>query len=155
MYEYQLDPNTEITAEVIEDAIKFNEEHRPHYDKLDHYYIGDQAIFKRKKADTQVNNRVMINHAKYIVDTNTGYLLGNPVSYTISDEVDIDPVLNAYKRQTIDNLDVELAKDAGSSAERTNTFILTKISNHAQYYSTRVIPSSHTITLSSTISYLQ
>ena len=55
----------------------------------------------------------MINHAKYIVDTNTGYLLGNPVEYQTSEEHDIQPLLDVYKKNVITDLDVELCKDIG------------------------------------------
>lgn len=108
---YQLPKGTEITAEIIKDMIDYNDKRRPRFDKLDNYYIGQQDILKRTKADTIPNTKVMVNHAKYIVDTNTGYLLGNPVSYTAPDDLDITPVTDAYKRQVINNLDTELAKE--------------------------------------------
>ena len=57
------------------------------------------------------NNKIMINHAKYITDTNIGYLLGNPVDYQASKDYDIEPILEAYKKQTINDLDMEIAKD--------------------------------------------
>ena len=54
----------------------------------------------------------MINHAKYITDTNVGYLLGNPVDYQVdTKKYDIEPILDAYKKQTINDLDMEIAKD--------------------------------------------
>lgn len=60
-----------------------------------------------------MNNKVIVNHAKYITDTNIGYLLGNPVDYQASAEYEeiIQPILDAYDRQTINDLDSEIAKD--------------------------------------------
>ena len=78
---YTLPRDTEINATIIKEAIDYNEERRERFDTLDRYYIGDQDILHREKPDLLHNNKVMINHAKYIVDTNVGYLLGNPVEY--------------------------------------------------------------------------
>ena len=108
---YTLPKDTEITAQVIKDAIDYNEKRRPRFDLLDKYYIGDQAITHREKPDILRNNRVMINHAKYIVDTNVGYLLGNPVDYQVTDGINIEPLLDIYKKQTMNDIDSEIAKD--------------------------------------------
>ena len=40
-----------------------------------------------------------------------GYLLGNPVDYQVTDGYDIEPVIDAYAKQTINDLDSEIAKD--------------------------------------------
>lgn len=109
---YQIDRNRELTAKLIRDAITFNEDRRDRFNRLYDYYCGRQDIFKRKKTgETLSNNQLMINHARYIVDVGTGYLLGNPVSYQADDGEDIQPVIDQYKRQAIDNLDSKLAKD--------------------------------------------
>ncbi len=107
---YTLPKDTEITADVIKAAIKYNEKRRKRFDLLDRYYIGDQDILHREKPDILRNNQVMINHAKYIVDTNVGYLLGNPVEYQVTEGLEIDQVLDVYKKQTINDLDSEVAK---------------------------------------------
>lgn len=108
---YTLPKDTEITAATIKDAIDYNEKRRKRFDLLDRYYIGDQDIMYRMKPDTLHNNRVMVNHAKYIVDTNTGYLLGNPVEYQVSQEYNIDAILDSYKKQTMNDIDSEIAKN--------------------------------------------
>lgn len=108
---YQVPKDTEITAELIKKVIDFNEKRRPRFDLLDGYYVGRQNILNREKPDTRINNKVMVNHAKYIVDLSTGYLLGNPVDYQVNKDVNIEPLLDAYKAQTMENTDFELAKD--------------------------------------------
>ena len=108
---YTLPRDTEINATIIKEAIDYNEERRERFDTLDRYYIGDQDILHREKPDLLHNNKVMINHAKYIVDTNVGYLLGNPVEYQATDGLSIDPVLDAYKKQTMSDNDSEIAKN--------------------------------------------
>lgn len=110
---YQVPKDTTITAELIKKVIDFNEKRRARFDQLDQYYLGQQLILSREKPDTLFNNKVMVNHAKYIVDTTTGYLLGNPVDYQVNDNINIEPLLDAYKAQTMENTDFELAKGCG------------------------------------------
>ena len=108
---YTLPKDTEINATIIKEAIDYNEERRERFDTLDRYYIGDQDILHREKPDLLHNNKVMINHAKYIVDTNVGYLLGNPVEYQASAKYNIDAVIDSYKKQTMNDNDSEIAKN--------------------------------------------
>ena len=104
---YTVPSDKPITKEVVEDVIRYNESQRNRYDVLQRYYLGEHDILTRYKSETLKNNRLVINHASYIVDTNVGYLLGNPVDY-LSD-YDISEVLECYKQQTINDLDNEIA----------------------------------------------
>lgn len=108
---YTLPKDTEITNRILNDVIEYNEKYKDRYNMLENYYLGKHNICSRYKDDRLKNNKVMINHAKYITDTNVGYLLGNPVDYQPSEGYDIEPILDAYKKQTINDLDSELAKD--------------------------------------------
>ena len=116
---YTLPKDTKITNQILNDVINYNEKYKDRYKKLELYYLGKHDIFNRQKEDNGAkNNKVMVNHAKYITDTNVGYLLGNPVDYQVGKKeetgdplYDIQPILDAYKRQTINDLDSEIAKD--------------------------------------------
>ena len=108
---YTLPKDTKITNSILNDVIQYNERYKDRFKMLEDYYLGKHKILERTKEDRLKNNKVMINHAKYITDTNVGYLLGNPVDYQVSDGYDIEPVLDAYKKQTINDLDSEIAKD--------------------------------------------
>ena len=110
---YTVPKDTEITNQVILDAINYNEKYKARYNLLEDYYIGKHAIVRRNKSIGLMNNKVVVNHAKYITDTNIGYLLGNPVDYQVSEEYEdvVQPILDAYSRQTINDLDSEIAKD--------------------------------------------
>lgn len=114
---YTLPKNTKITNQILNDVIEYNEKYKKRYKMLENYYFGKQAIMGRTKEDRLKNNKVMINHAKYITDTNVGYLLGNPVDYQVDKDTsgnplyDIQPILDAYKKQIINDLDSEIAKD--------------------------------------------
>lgn len=109
---YTLPKDIQITNKVLNDVIRYNEQFIKRFKRLEDYYIGKQDITSRTKDDRLKNNKVMINHAKYITDTNVGYLLGNPVDYQVdTKKYDIEPILDAYKKQTINDLDMEIAKD--------------------------------------------
>lgn len=108
---YTLPKDTKITNQVLNDVIEYNEKYKERYRMLEDYYIGKHGILNRTKEDRLSNNKVVVNHAKYITDTNVGYLLGNPVDYSVSDDYDIQPLLDIYKKQTINDLDSEIAKD--------------------------------------------
>ena len=108
---YTLPKDTAITNQVLNDVIAYNERYKERFEMLEHYYLGRHSILKREKDDVLSNNKVVVNHAKYITDTNVGYLLGNPVDYQTGDSHNIEPLLNAYKKQTINDLDSEIAKD--------------------------------------------
>lgn len=114
---YTLPKDTKITNQILNDVIEYNEKYKDRYRMLENYYIGKHGIFSRTKDDSLKNNKVMINHAKYITDTNVGYLLGNPVDYQVGKDekgnplYNIDPILEAYKKQIVNDLDSEIAKD--------------------------------------------
>lgn len=108
---YTLPKDTKITNQILNDVIEYNEKYKDRYKKLELYYLGKHDILNRTKEDRLKNNKVMINHAKYITDTNVGYLLGNPVDYQADSKYNIEPILDAYKKQTINDLDSEIAKD--------------------------------------------
>ena len=108
---YTLPKDTVITYQILNDVIAYNERYKERYEMLERYYLGRHSILEREKDDRLSNNKVVVNHAKYITDTNVGYLLGNPVDYQVSKGVNIQPLLDAYKKQTINDLDSEIAKD--------------------------------------------
>lgn len=108
---YTLPKDTVITNQILNDVITYNERYKERFLMLENYYLGRHSILDRTKDDKLSNNKVVVNHAKYITDTNVAYLLGNPVDYQASEGLDIEPLLDAYKKQTINDLDSEIAKD--------------------------------------------
>jgi SPP1 family phage portal protein len=99
----------ELSKELIAEAIQYNDNQKGRYDKLDRYYKGEHDI----KTDPTwgKNRRIVVNHAKYITDTNVGYLLGNNVEYQVREEANpeiIEPILEEYREQHIGRTDNEL-----------------------------------------------
>ena len=91
-----------VTPFIITKLIERHERERQRYRLLHDYYMGDHRILNRRKRGKNVaNNRIMCNHAKYITDMTQSYLVGNPVTYAVSDDYDIEAIKNAYLEQDI------------------------------------------------------
>ena len=89
--------------------------HRQGIDRLNllnDYYLGKHDILNRvRSGDKIANNRIICNHAKYIVDMAKSYLVGNPITYSCSENYNIDAVKNCYDEQDMASLDAELEKE--------------------------------------------
>lgn len=78
------------------------------------YYDGKHAILERKKVGGTSNNKLVTNHAKYIADLASAYLIGSPVAYADEAQAQaLEALTEAYRRCNIDSVDAELAKHAG------------------------------------------
>ena len=98
------------TTELLNYCISQHQKELRRLEKLSDYYDGKQEIINRTKDNAAApNNKVMVNHAKYVVDMNVGFMVGNPIAYTSSDA--IDPILDAYTKVDIVSHDTELEKD--------------------------------------------
>lgn len=71
------------------------------------YYFGKHAIMNReKKFKNQPNNKIMVNHAKDISDTATGYFLSNPITFKKNTEDgNIDKLTGAFVDAETDDTD--------------------------------------------------
>jgi SPP1 family phage portal protein len=77
------------------------------------YYAGEHAILERqRRSKGTANNRLVINHAKYIADMASAYLIGNAITYSAGDDPGLEPLLAAYDASNIDSVDAELARHA-------------------------------------------
>lgn len=80
------------------------------YEKMQDYYEGRHAILDRQLNDpTKPNNKLVTNLAKYIVDTVTGYFMGEPVSYS-GDESYIEALTDVFKLNHEQDHNAELGK---------------------------------------------
>lgn len=132
---YTLPAGTEPTADIVSGLITGSQrkECLELYERLYAYYMNE-AVASREAPHQLL---AITNHARYIVKTNVGYLLGNPATYLAAEKVDIEPLLDIYRKQTISNLDVENATDTsifGHAFERIY------INKDAETRSTRIDP---------------
>ena len=101
-----------ITPQLLFRLINKHEEQFDRFKKLHNYYIGRHDILNRiRESDYTANNKMVCNHAKYIVDMTRSYLVGNPVTYDSSEDFNIEPLKDEYSEQDIPSVDSELIKD--------------------------------------------
>ncbi len=82
------------------------------FGRLRDYYEGRHAILnRRRKSKEAANTRIVLNHARYITDMTTSYLIGNPVTYAASEEYAIEALKNNYLIQDIASVDSEIVKN--------------------------------------------
>jgi SPP1 family phage portal protein len=104
----------ENASRIISDLIK---EHRTQHDRMISLYLryrGDVngvPIFSRTlPSDTKINAQINNDFFGEIIDTKTGYVLGNPIDYETGIENGVDPVKEFNKLNRIDDLDAETMK---------------------------------------------
>lgn len=102
----------EITPEIVKEYLKRhcrNELSR--LQMLRDYYMGEQSIMNRSKEDGLKNNRIMVNHALYIANFTSAYLVGEPVSYSSFTKTDISAVTDVLTGADSKTQDADLALD--------------------------------------------
>lgn len=106
-----LDASTEFSTKLIQELIAEHKEYIEAYKELKDFYTGNHAILKQKaKEKYKPDNRLVVNFAKYIVDTFNGYFIGNPVSMFHEDKTvnDYLAYIDGYNDQSDNN--AELSK---------------------------------------------
>ncbi len=80
--------------------------YQPRFQTLEDYYIGNQAINMKEEGA-----RICGNMCKYIADTITGYMTGNPITYAC-DETDgnANMIVDLLNRQDSSQVDAEIIK---------------------------------------------
>ena len=110
---FTLSKGSEASIDNVRRSIEWNNSRRGNYNRLERYYLGDHDILRRIKASTLKNNRIVVNHCSYITDKFVGYLIGNPVDYRTTGDVEqssIDALVEELKRAGSSSIDVDLAK---------------------------------------------
>jgi SPP1 family phage portal protein len=111
---FTIPAGSSLTKTLIEEAIDWNESQLERYNTLNNYYIGNHKILTRKRGsdlyNSEINTKIVVNHCKYITEMNVGFLLGRPIEYSC-DTVEIDEVKEQFKKQSIADLDIEIARN--------------------------------------------
>ena len=100
-----------ITADVVSQAIVKHKTLVAGYKEDINYYKGNHKIkTKKAKADFKPDYRLMVNFAKYIVDTYTAYFIGIPIK--VSHETDeINEFIRIFRENNdLEDNEYELAK---------------------------------------------
>ena len=86
-----------------------------HMETLEAYYRGDHNILNRSRTKGAPNNKIIVNYAKYVTDTLTGYFMGNPVTYDNTADADIEPLLKAFDVAHVDDADADNVFEASQN----------------------------------------
>ena len=85
----------------------------PRLNMLGKYYRGESDITGRERAKGLPNNKIAHPFARYIVSVATGYLIGQPVSYSADDQdAALQPITDAFDKCFIASVDAENARHA-------------------------------------------
>lgn len=74
--------NVDTVCNVINSAFPVHLKNKIEIDYLMDYYKGNQPILNKvKEIRSEINNKLVLNHAQMITRKIVGYFLGNPIQY--------------------------------------------------------------------------
>ena len=108
---FTMDPDEELTSEKLKEFLDLHAARIPRYTKLMNMYKGDHPILHGDgKEMGKPDNRLVVNFAKYIVDTLNGYFIGNPVKTVHENKKVADKMKEIAKRNSQNDNNAELSK---------------------------------------------
>lgn len=107
---YILPVDTVITKELVEAYIRDHEGMKKRYFDNERMYTGEHEIQSRQKTGGKPNNRLVVNFAKYIVDTLNGYFIGVPIKVSHEND-DVSKFLQDFiKQNDLQDNEAEISK---------------------------------------------
>ncbi|MEK3887462.1 phage portal protein [Bacillus sp. FSL K6-3431] len=108
---FTMDPEEDLTAEKLKEFIEEHKTRIPRYDLLDNMYRGNHEILGMDQKEMgKPDNRLVVNFAKYIVDTLNGYFVGNPIKTVHPEKTVADKMKLIAKRNSQNDNNAELSK---------------------------------------------
>lgn len=110
--------NDDNIVEILNNAFPIHSSNQTQINYLFNYYKGIQPILEReKKIRSEINNKIVENHANAIVKFKTGYLLEKPIQYVArKDEVDDDSISYLNDCMVLENKESQDKKIANHQA---------------------------------------
>lgn len=101
----------EITAEIVGQALKLHLNQLNSYKENEDLYLSKHKILKQSpKENYKPDNRIVLNYAKYIIDTFVGYQMGIPVKITHDNDNVTKFVDDFRKFNDMEDSEFELSK---------------------------------------------
>lgn len=101
----------ELDSKLLKDFIDKHAAFRARYDMLSNMYRGQHEILTAdEKENGKPDNRLVVNFAKYIVDTLNGYFVGTPIKTIHEHAETADRMKLIAKRNSQNDNNAELAK---------------------------------------------
>lgn len=108
---FMVDKETEMDGELLTDFLNMHQARVFRYKELIALYKGFHQIRNREDYDdNKPNNKLVVNFAKYIVDTLNGYFVGNPIKTVHENKEVADKMKIIAKRNGQNDNNAELAK---------------------------------------------
>ena len=102
----------EVTTDMLRSCINEHQRRIPRFVRLEQYYLGEHDILRREAWPHAPNNRLVHAFPRYITNTATGYMFGNPIQYQPKTEgVDINGLTDTLDAMGVTSHDAELGKD--------------------------------------------
>lgn len=111
--EFIMDKNDELDLDMLESFInKHQALVKARFEPLEKMYKGNHAVLSMdEKPLNKPDNRIVVNFAKYIVDTLNGYFLGIPIKINHEDEKFVEKITDISDFNDLEDEQYELAKD--------------------------------------------
>lgn len=133
-----------FTQQELLDQVAIFISHKYQYQVLENYYIGRQDILNRMMNDaSKPNNKVVNNFAKLIVDTNSSYFLGNPITYVGENQKTLDKMNEWLSSNNATDVDAELAKLASMMGHAFEFHWINRDGDHKFKY----VPAKNTLAI--------
>lgn len=102
----------EVTEDLVSEAVALHQSHllKGYIENEDMYMSQHKILRQSPKEPWKPDNRLVINYAKYIVDTFSGYQIGVPVKVTHDDEEVTEFINDFRKLNDMEDTEFELAK---------------------------------------------
>ncbi len=102
----------EVTEDLVSEAVALHQSHllKGYIENEDMYMSQHKILCQRQKEPWKPDNRLVINYAKYIVDTFSGYQIGVPVKVTHDNEEVTEFINDFRKLNDMEDTEFELAK---------------------------------------------
>ena len=108
---FTMDAAEELTNDKLREFIDAHAKRILRYKLLENMYLGKHEILDlAEKEMSKPDNRLVVNFAKYIVDTLNGYFVGNPIKTVHPDKDTADKMKLIAKRNSQNDNNAELSK---------------------------------------------
>lgn len=104
----------EVTEDLVSEAVQLHQSQllKGYIENEDMYMSRHEILRQERKEVWKPDNRLVINYAKYIVDTFSGYQIGVPVKITHDDDNVSEFIGDFRKLNDMEDTEFELAKMA-------------------------------------------
>ena len=102
----------EVTEDLVSEAVALHQSQllRGYIDNENMYMSQHKILRQKRKEPWKPDNRLVINYAKYIVDTFSGYQIGVPIKVTHDNEEVTEFINDFRKLNDMEDTEFELAK---------------------------------------------